>query len=90
MREHGNSGKEQISQTEKKEIVKGACNKCGRRIRTERGMLREGVFFCEQAWDYFSGKDGEIHSFCLCESCYDEITETFKIPPARKIQTELI
>ena len=59
MIEYRNSGKEHVFQKEKEKIFKEACkcNKCGRRIWTERGTLREGVFFGEQVWNYFSGKD---------------------------------
>ena len=56
------------------------CNGCGKVIRWEQDMLQEGVLEIEQTWGYFSGKDGEIHSFCLCEDCYDRIRETFVIP----------
>ena len=38
----------------------------------------------------FSGKDGEIHSFDLCESCYDLLVQEFKIPPEKKEQTTLL
>lgn len=56
------------------------CNRCGRRIWVEQDLVREGVVRVEQEWDYFSEKDGEIHSFCLCETCYDQIRESFLIP----------
>ena len=90
MIEYRNFGKEHVFQKEKEKIFKEACkcNKCGRRIWTERGTLREGVFFGEQVWNYFSGKDGEIHSFCLCEACYDRITGQFKVPVTRTEQSE--
>lgn len=58
------------------------CNGCGRTIWTDRDMIREGVLQVEQEWGYHSGKDGERHSFCLCESCYDKIIKTFAIPVA--------
>ena len=44
----------------------------------------------EKSWGYFSGKDGEIHSFDLCESCYDLLVQEFKIPPEKKEQTTLL
>ena len=47
---------------------------CSRRMRTE------GVFSVDYTWGYFSDKDGERHSFDLCESCYDELLRTFRIP----------
>lgn len=56
------------------------CNKCGKKIEGDHGMIREGVFTTAYEWGYFSGKDGERHSFCLCEPCYDKIRESFVIP----------
>lgn len=56
------------------------CNGCGREIAKENDIIREGVLQVEWNWGYFSGKDGERHSFCLCESCYDRIRETFAVP----------
>lgn len=46
----------------------------------EHDVTKEGVFLTEWEWGYFSSKDGERHSFCLCEKCYDRITETFQVP----------
>lgn len=62
------------------EIRKIRCNKCGREIEMEHGMAREGVLQVKWDWGYFSEKDGESHSFCLCETCYDEIRKDFVIP----------
>lgn len=56
------------------------CNRCGRKIKTEQDMIREGVLQVEWNWGYFSEKDGERHSFCLCESCYDRTIKDFVIP----------
>lgn len=42
------------------------------------------------AWDYFSEKDGEVHHFDLCESCYDELVGGFRIPVDVEEQTELL
>ena len=44
----------------------------------------------KRTWDYFSEKDGEVHSFDLCESCYDELTNQFKISVQVKERTELL
>ncbi len=56
------------------------CNKCGKTIKFERGIAKEDVIFISHEWGYFSKKDGERHSFCLCESCYDIIRESFALP----------
>ena len=43
----------------------------------------------DHAWDYFSEKDGEVHHFDLCESCYDELINQFRLPVDVEEQTEL-
>lgn len=65
---------------ETKEVKTIICNRCGREIPFENGYPREGVFSVDYEWGYFSEKDGEKHSFDLCESCYDEIISGFSIP----------
>ena len=42
--------------------------------------MEQDVVTVEQRWGYFSEKDGEIHRFCICESCYDRIRAGFQIP----------
>lgn len=66
------------------------CNMCGREIKTEKGVVQEGVLSVEQNWGYFSEKDGEQHSFDLCECCYDRLVRQFKLPITVKRQTELL
>ena len=66
------------------------CNMCGKEIKMEKNVAREGVLAVEHTWGYFSEKDGEIHSFDLCEQCYDHLTAQCKIPPAIKKQTEYL
>lgn len=66
------------------------CNMCGKELKIEKGIVKEGVFSSEYQWDYFSEKDGEIHAFDLCESCYDEMMKKCKIPPEIKECNELI
>ena len=56
------------------------CNCCGRRIKTQKDMIVEGVFHGQVQWGYFSGKDGETHNLDLCEECYDELIKSFIIP----------
>ena len=65
---------------ETKEINKIICNKCGKEIAVVNGRAAEGVFSVDYRWGYFSEKDGERHSFDLCESCYDDLLRTFRIP----------
>lgn len=65
---------------ETKEISNIICNQCGREINVTNGMPEEGVFSVDYAWGYFSDKDGERHSFDLCESCYDKLLASFRLP----------
>lgn len=66
------------------------CNRCGREMNVENGILKEGCFTGKQLFDYFSNKDGEIHEFDLCEACYDEWIQSFKLPVALREETELL
>lgn len=57
------------------------CNACGRELFVERGILKEDAFEAKKQWGYFSKKDRLIHSFLMCEDCYDKMTAAFVIPP---------
>lgn len=65
------------------------CNGCGRSLVIKNGILREDVFEGKKQWGYFSKRDGEIHSFLLCETCYEEMVQKFTIPPIVTDATEL-
>lgn len=73
-----------------KKLVRAVCNKCGRLLKVEGGYLKEGCFSADVAFGYFSRKDGTVHSFDLCEDCYDEMVSQFKVPVEEKEETELI
>lgn len=61
-------------------IEKIICNQCGKEILVSNGHEAEGVFQVDYVWGYFSEKDGERHSFDLCEACYDAFVRNFQIP----------
>ncbi len=82
MRKYENQNERQIQ-----EIF---CNCCGKKIRIEKGMVQEGVFHGQVQWGYFSKKDGESHTFDLCEECYDRLTAGFQIPPEKNMEWELL
>ena len=63
-----------------KEVTGIVCNKCGRVIPVVEGVPQEDVLTVDKRWGYFSEKDGETHSFDLCEECYDKWIGGFKIP----------
>ena len=65
---------------ETKEVEKVICNKCGKEVISNSGCSTQDVLNVDKRWGYFSDKDNEIHSFDLCESCYDELIQSFKIP----------
>ena len=75
---------------EKRTLDKVVCNGCGRELKLENGSLREGVFEGNVLWGYFSEKDGERHSFDLCEECYDRLVRSFQVPVTSEEQTELL
>lgn len=66
------------------------CNCCGKKLVVERGILREGAIEISHAWDFFSEKDGEIHRWDMCESCYDNLLNEFRIEPDIEEQVEFI
>ena len=71
-------------------LEKVICYRCGREMKVVGGILQEGVFEATVLWGYISDRDGERHSFDLCEACYEKIIHTFQIPVQIEEQTELI
>lgn len=65
------------------------CNVCGERLEAipEANTLKEHLSI-KKEWGYFSGKDFKVHSFDVCETCYDKWVDTFAIPIKEKTQTE--
>ncbi len=55
------------------------CNCCGRVINVN-GKQQEDFLQVEKVWSYFSSKDLTGQRFKICESCYDKIIASFKIP----------
>ena len=64
----------------KREIQPICCNSCGKMITIENGIMKEDAFEAKKEWGYFSRRDMEVHSFNLCEECYERIIAQFKIP----------
>lgn len=65
------------------------CNRCGRELKQEQGMIKEGCFHAETVFGYFSRRDGVRHSFDLCEDCYDALVAGFVIPVEETEEKEL-
>lgn len=66
------------------------CNGCGRHLKVENGVLKEGCFEGRQRFGYFSTMDGESHSFDLCEDCYQKLIAQFQVPVEKTEDTELL
>lgn len=66
------------------------CNGCGKKIIVDKGIASEDYIRVEKMWGYFSEKDGEYHSWELCEQCYDRIVSQFVLPMEKKIENELL
>ncbi len=66
------------------------CNMCGKEIHTEGTVPEREGLHVEKEWGYFSGKDGEIHRFDLCEECYDNMIRSFLLPPEKEECSVLI
>ena len=56
------------------------CNKCGKRVEYIDGILKEDFCYVKKEWGFFSKKDLQVHSFNLCEECYDQLVEGFRVP----------
>lgn len=70
-------------------LVEVTCNRCGRKMRVENGILKEGCFSSNTLFGYHSRKDGMRHLFDLCEDCYDTVTGDFVIPVTEIEENEL-
>ncbi len=64
------------------------CNQCGKIIAQDQD--RADWLHVEKNWGYFSGKDGEIHSFDLCEACYERLIKGFRHPVTVSDQKEYL
>ena len=71
-------------------VEKIYCNMCGKEMTVVNGVIREGVLSVDKSWGYFSDKDGPVHSFDLCEECYDKLIGKFQIPVEIVKEKELI
>lgn len=83
-------GEKQGGQEMKTEDKKIICNCCGKVIGEKAGIPREEFLHVEKEWGYFSGKDGEIQEFDICETCYDKWVKNFQIPVRTIEVTEFV
>lgn len=65
------------------------CNCCQKVLKSEDGILKEECVEIRHTFGYFSKKDTKVHTFRLCEDCYDRIVSTFAVLPEEEEETEL-
>ena len=56
------------------------CNKCGKKIKVEKGIPCEDFIHVCKNWGYFSKKDGKAQKCVICEDCVEKMVEEFVIP----------
>lgn len=78
------------SKDNEKELVSVICNRCGKKLAVENGMIKEGCFQGDTRFGYFSNKDGMKYFFDLCEECYDKMISEFAVPVETEEVKELI
>lgn len=66
------------------------CNKCGRELVVENGIIKQDFIAVNKPWGYFSDKDGKTYKFILCEECSDRLTADFAVPVEITDTTELL
>ena len=71
-------------------VKKVICNQCGKEIKIDDSTAPAEWLAVDKSWGYFSGKDGETHSFDLCEVCYDKLIRGFVLPATVEEQNELL
>ena len=75
---------------EENNLLEVCCNGCGKALKVENGMLKDGCFHAEHSFGYFSKRDGMKHSFDLCEACYEKIIREFVLPVEEAEENELL
>lgn len=66
------------------------CNVCGTTLGQIDSVIKQDYLLIHKNWGYFSKKDGQRHTICLCESCYDQWISTFRVPVLEEEQVELL
>ena len=69
-----------------KKLIKAVCNKCGRTLQVENGLLKEFCFSADAMFGYFSRRDGVAQHFDLCE----ELTAGFTVAADEVEETEFL
>lgn len=70
--------KKTLKEVEEIDIV--VCNCCGKEIKTDSHGYTPDHLSVEKRWSYHSCFDNSIHSFDICQDCYQKIIDSFKLP----------
>lgn len=73
-----------------KELVTVICNQCGKELWIENGILKEECIHVVHDFGFFGQRDGETHSFDLCEECYNKVIAKFQLPVQKQERKELL
>lgn len=65
--------------SEKEEVYDILCNMCGESIGKDTYGNFSDYLSVNKEWGYLSSKDGQGHQFDLCEDCYNNLIDKFKI-----------
>lgn len=71
-------------------LVSVRCNCCEKELLVENGILKEECIHIVHDFGFFGHRDGETHSFDLCEDCYTQIVSRFRIPVEMQERKELL
>ena len=71
-------------------LVSVTCNCCGKEFLVENGILKNECIHITHDFGFFGQRDGETHSFDLCEECYSRIIAKFRIPVEIQERKELL
>ena len=72
------------------ELISVTCNCCSKELLVENGILKEECIYVSHDFGFFGKRDGETHSFDLCEDCYTQIISKFRIPVKAQERKELL
>jgi hypothetical protein len=63
------------------------CNKCERILwdSVKGKHTRPTYYHSLKQWDRLSRWDEEDHEFHLCQDCYSEVIESFRLPPLNPV-----
>lgn len=62
-------------------VIEVVCNICGKSLKTDDHGYFEDFIHLEKTWGYTSSKDGTTEVVDICEDCWEEMKEKFRVKP---------